>query len=158
LSGDVQGVRDTYLATIDALRSRTFSAQDVSQRVRLTKSPDQYLTVRDRRRELPYEALLANGRIEWSIGDRVRVYRKQNGEGGLVDATEDESLASTQRDYDADYYVRLLRETFAARLVRAFTPSDFAAVFADPEQLSLFPVRLDQVTPVLTTIPGGLSR
>jgi DNA polymerase, archaea type len=156
LSGDVQGVRDTYLATIDALRTRTLTAHDVSQRVRITKSPDQYLSSRDRRRELPYEALLASGRIEWSVGERIRVYRKQNGEGGLVDASEDESAMTTRRDYDADYYVRLLRETFAARLVRAFTPSDFAAVFGDPEQLPLFPVPLDQVTPVLTPMPGGL--
>jgi DNA polymerase, archaea type len=157
LSGDVPGVRDLYLATIDALRNRTLTAHDVSQRVRITKSPDQYLNARERRRELPYEALLASGRIEWSVGDRIRVYRRQNGEGGLVDASDEESVDSTQRDYDVDYYVRLLRETFAARLVRAFTPSDFAAVFGDPEQLTLFPVQLDQVRPILTPMPGGLG-
>ena len=54
------------------------------------------------------------------------------------------------RDYDVEHYVGLLRDTFAARLARAFTPDDFAAVFADPEQPSLFASALGSVRPVLT--------
>jgi hypothetical protein len=45
-----------------------------------------------------------------------------------------------------------LRETFAARLVRALTPEDFSAVFADPDQLSLFAPSLAQARPVLTVL------
>ena len=53
---------------------------------------------------------------------------------------EDDGSASTRtaRDYDVEHYARLLRDTFAARLARAFTPEDFEAVFADPDQMSLF--------------------
>ena len=55
----------------------------------------------------------------------------------LVDDPDDDDDGAERadpRDYDVDHYVRVLRETFAARLARAFTPEDFAAVFADPEQ------------------------
>ena len=48
--------------------------------------------------------------------------------------------------------MRQLRETFAARLARAFTPADFDAVFADPDQLSLLPPRFDTMRPILTKL------
>src|SRR5258707_7392021 len=155
LVGDVVGVRDIYLATIDALKSRTVSTHDVSSRVRLTKSPTQYERVRARRRELPYEAMLANGRGDWSVGDRIRVYRKQNGEGGLVDTAGDDPIAEPARDYDAEYYVRLLRETYAARMARAFTKEDFGTMFADPDQFSLFTPPIESICPILTSLPRG---
>ena len=56
------------------------------------------------------------------------------------------------RDYDTGYYVRLLRETFASRLARAFTPDDFARVFADPGQPSLFDRDISAIRPVLTRL------
>jgi DNA polymerase elongation subunit (family B) len=156
--GDVMGVRDAYLDTILALRRRTVPTYDVSSRMRLTKSPEEYAETREKRRELPYEALLANGRMTWSVGDRIRVYRRQNGEGGLVEATDDEAPAPDRRDYDVDYYVRLLRETYAERLARAFTPEDFSLVFADPDQLSLFSPSVESIRPVLVQLGGaGLS-
>jgi hypothetical protein len=55
-----------------------------------------------------------------------------------------------RRDYDVEHYIGLLRDTFAARLARAFTSHGYAAVFADPEQPSLFASALDSVRPVLT--------
>jgi DNA polymerase elongation subunit (family B) len=151
LVGDVVGVRETYLATIASLRARTLPTHDVSSRVRLTKTPDEYLETRVKRRELPYEALLANGRAAWRVGDRIRVYRKQNGEGGLVASSEDETPEPDRRDYDVDYYVRLLRTTYAERLARAFAPEDFGVVFADPDQFSLFAPRIEMIRPVLTS-------
>ena len=96
------------------------------------------------------------GRTTWRVGDRVRVYRKQNGEAGLVGGTtpssDDDDAASDPRDYDVDYYARLLRATYAQRLARAFAPADFAAVFADAEQLALFATPLDAIRPVLTSV------
>ncbi len=148
LVGDVVGVRAVYLELIDALRARALPTHDVTSRVRLTKSPAQYLATRGKRRELAYEALLTARRNHWSVGDRVRVYRRQNGEAGLAEPDD----AEARRDYDVEYYVRLLRETFAARLLRAFRGEDFAAVFADPEQWSLFAPDLTLVRPVLTRI------
>ncbi len=151
LVGDIVGVSDIYLATIRALRRREISTHDVSQRVRLTKSPAQYLAARDTRKEFPYEAMLASKRTEWSVGDRVRVYRTRAGEGAVVSQSDEgDSDDELRRDYDVEYYVRLLRDSFAIRLARAFTPYDFSTVFADPDQPSLFSESLDKVKPVLT--------
>jgi DNA polymerase elongation subunit (family B) len=151
LVGDVVGVRDAYLAAIAALRAREVSTYDVSSRVRLTKTPERYLESRDSRRELTYEAMLAVGRTSWTTGERVRIYRTQTGPGGVV-AEPDEvtTVEADRRDYDVEHYVRVLRGTFAARLARAFTPDDYAAVFADPDQPSLFASALGTVRPVLT--------
>jgi len=118
--------------------------------VRLSKSPAEYLAARGRRRELPYEALLAAGRDRWDVGDRLRVYRKQNGEGGLV-GDDDED----RRDYDVEYYVRLLRTSYAQRLGRAFTPADFETVFADPDQLSIFAPPVESIGSILTMLRDG---
>lgn len=146
LRGDVAGVRSAYLDTVALLRRRELPTREVSQRVRLTKAPDEYATTRGARRELSYEALLAAGRESWRVGDRVRVYRNPRGEGRLVPGEDD----ADPRDYDVDHYQRLLRETFAARLERAFLPGDFATVFADADQLSLFGADLSTIRPVLT--------
>ncbi len=156
LVGDVCGVQEAYLATIAALRRREISTHDVSSRVRLTKTPAQYLASSEQRRELPYEAMLAAGRTEWAVGDRIRVYRTRRGEAALVlepddDAPPDES--AERRDYDVEHYVRLLRESFAVRLARAFTAEDFAAVFANPDQPSLFQPPIADIRTVLTTTP-----
>jgi DNA polymerase, archaea type len=157
LAGDIVGVRDVYLAALDAIRHRELPTYAVSSRVRLTKTPVQYLESRDRRRELPYEAMLASGRSTWSIGDHVHVYRRKAGSGGVVEEPENEAFAiedPDRRDYDADHYARLLHETFAARLARAFTPTDYAAVFADPGQLSLFLPPVSSIRTVLNKQSG----
>lgn len=157
LTGDVMGVREAYLETWNSLHRRELSTFDVSSRVRLTKTPEQYLAVRDRRRELPYEAMLASGRTGWEIGDRVRIYRTRNGTGGVV-MDFDDGGGTDSRDYDVDHYSRVLRDTFAARLARGFTPGDFALVFADPDQPSLFPISLDSLHAVLTpTMDSSIS-
>ncbi len=145
LAGDVAGVRDAYVATLDALRCRQLPARDVSSRVRLTKSAAEYRAVRDQRRELPYEALLSAGRTTWTVGDRIRVYRTR---GGCA-VIEEAEAAADRRDYDVEHYARVLRETFAARLERAFTPADYQALFADPDQLSLFAPEPETIRAVL---------
>jgi len=152
LRGDVAGVRDAYVDTISALRARALATRDVASKVRLTKTPVQYEASRERRRELPYEALLAAGRTEWSAGDRIYVYRREGGTGGLAAAPEDGADAPDPRDYDAEYYVRLLLSTYAERLARAFTPEDFGVVFADPDQFSLFAPPIHSIRPVLTVL------
>ncbi|MGC4050276.1 MAG: DNA polymerase domain-containing protein [Paludibaculum sp.] len=152
LAGDVPGVREAYLATLDALRGRELPTYEVSSFVRLTKSPSKYLETRDTRRELAYEAMLASGRTTWSVGDKVRVYRTKGGSGGVVESPEHAAYARSgpdRRDYDVDHYARLLHATFASRLARAFTPADYAVVFADPGQLSLFAPPLDSIQSVL---------
>ncbi len=140
LLGDVAGVRELYLDILDALRRREMPTRDVSSAVRLTKSAAEYRAVRVNRRELAYEALLGAGRSTWSVGDRIRVYRKKSGTGGLIEESDDPQIGPSKdlRDYDVDHYARVLRETFASRLSCAFSPSDYECVFADPNQMSLF--------------------
>ena len=147
LVGDVAGVHDLYLATIDALRRRELPTRDVSSSVRLTKSPERYMESRDTRRELPYEAMLANGRTSWTVGDRIRVYRTKSGAGGLIDDAD-------PRDYDVEHYQHVLRDSFAVRLAGAFHPEDYEAVFADPDQLSLFAPPVASIHPILTVMSG----
>ncbi len=154
LRGDIEGVRFAFVDTVFALRNRTLSTRDVTSRVRLTKTAATYAASRASRRELAYEALLASGRTAWSVGERVRVYRTAGGAGGVVAERDDDELAAAAdpRDYDADHYVRVLRTNYAARLARAFTPEDFGAVFADPEQPSLWSGSLDDVRAILTPL------
>ena len=124
----------------------------MSSRVRLTKTPGDYFAVRESRRELPYEAMLASGRRSWAVGDRVRVYRKRNGECGLLEESEDGPGGMSHLDdrgYDVNHYVRQLRQRFAIRLECAFTPADYEAVFANPDQMSLFIPGIATIRPVL---------
>jgi DNA polymerase elongation subunit (family B) len=154
LVDDIVGVRETYLAALDRLRLRDLPTRDISSRVRLTKTPAEYFAVRESRRELPYEAMLATGRKSWRVGDRIRVYRKRNGECGLLEESEDGQVGMSNcddRDYDVDHYARQLRHTFASRLSCAFSPADYEAVFADPDQMSLF-------IPAVTTIRTVLEK
>lgn len=153
LAGDVVGVREAYVEAVTGLRARTYTTYDVSARVRLTKSPEEYRETRGNRRELPYEAMLFAGRTRWRRGERVRVYRARHGRAGL--AIERDDAARDPRDYDVEHYVRVLRESFASRLARAFEPADFAALFADPDQGALFPVEFVDVKAVLKRVRPG---
>ena len=58
LAGDVVGVREAYVATLNSLRRRELPTRDVSSQVRLTKTPDQYFQTRESRRELPMRRCL----------------------------------------------------------------------------------------------------
>jgi DNA polymerase I len=163
LTGDVPGVRAAYLETAGALASRAIPTFDVSSRVRLTKTPDEYLDTREQRRELPYEALLTNGRKEWSSGERIRVYRARSGRAGLLpdpdrdpgkspEGEEASAASNDPRDYDIDFYTRVLRDTFAARLARAFTAEDFETVFADTRQRNLFEASISNIRAILSVV------
>src|SRR5262245_1118394 len=160
LSDDIPGVRDVYFETIDALRRRALTTYDVSSRVRLTKTPEEYFATREDRRELAYEALIIAGRRTWDPGDRLRVYRTRGGAAAIVPDSEDdvESEAADPRDYDVEWYVRLLRETYAARMIRAFTAEDYAAVFPHPDQLTLFAAPIEGVRTILVGAPPADQR
>ncbi len=151
LANDIAGVQAIYIETVLALRRRTIATIDVTARVRLTKTPAQYGSTRQSRREHAYEAALAAGLDDWSAGDSVRVYRGTSGRPRLWPDDRDDDLPDP-RDYDSDYYVQLLRDTFAARFARALDGEDFATVFADPAQPSLFAPSLAQARPILTRL------
>lgn len=145
LAGDVVGVREAFVESLQALRGRELPPAEVASKVRLTKSAAQYAETRDRRKEAPYEALLAAGRESWRVGERIYVYRRKDGSYGLVEAGD----LTGARDYDVEHYTKQLRETYAARMMRAFAPEDFAAVFAWPEQPSLFSPPVAEIRPIL---------
>jgi DNA polymerase elongation subunit (family B) len=155
LAGDVPGIRQAYVETVDALRRRAMPTYDVSSRVRLTKTPARYLAQRETRRELTYEALIAAGRTAWTVGERVRVYRTADGGAGMVPEGEDGARAdgaTDRRDYDVEHYVRVLREIFGERLARALRPEHMLAIVADPNQPSLFDDELSNARTVLTRL------
>jgi hypothetical protein len=90
--------------------------------------------------------MLNAGRKTWSVGDKVLVYRTRTGDAGLI-GDED------RRDYDVEHYARVLRDTFAARMERAFPPEDFDVVFGDGDQLSLFGRPIGEVRTLLRSEP-----
>jgi DNA polymerase, archaea type len=161
LVGDLAGVRNAYVETLSALRRRELPTFDVCSRVRLTKTPQQYLGTRGQRQELPYEAMLANGREHWSAGERVYVYRRTQGHAGLWQgddpaADADAALSGSRadpRDYDVEHYARQLQTSFASRLARGLAPEDFEAIVADPDRPSLFQRRLADSSPILSVLP-----
>ncbi len=150
LVGDVDGVRQAYVETTAAIRRRDYANHEMASRVRLTKTFGEYHASRARRREHVYEAMLAAGRRDWRRGERVRVFRAQGGAARLADDPEEGGdPGADARDYDVEHYVRVLRVNFATRLVRALEPADYAALFADPDQASLFPPSFGDMKPVL---------
>jgi len=163
LAHDLPGVRAAYVETLRALRRRELPTFDVCSRVRLTKTPEQYLGTRRQRQELPYEAMLANGREHWSAGERAYVYRRTQGRAGLWQG--DESVAGADadaaasgsridpRDYDVEHYARQLQTSFASRLARGLAPEDLEAIVADPDRPALFQRRLADSRPILSVLP-----
>jgi DNA polymerase elongation subunit (family B) len=145
LRDDIPGVRAAFVDVIARLRQRLLTTRELSSRVRLTKSRQQYLSMRQSRRELPYEAML-HGERDWRPGDRIRVYRNARGEGRLSPGADD----ADPRDYDVEHYVRVLQQNFASRLARAFSADDYAVVFADTAQLALFDRSVDGIRSTLT--------
>jgi DNA polymerase elongation subunit (family B) len=154
LTEDIEGVRAAFVDTAVAIRSRSLPTAKLAARLRLTKTPQQYLAARRSRREAAYEAMLQAGRDHWEVGTQVKVYRAARGKLALLQegSDEDPGQDETARDYDVSYYVRLLRETFAARLARAFSSEDFATLTGDPEQPSLFAPPIESIRPLLVPL------
>jgi DNA polymerase, archaea type len=154
LRGDLAAVVELYQATVKALRERRFPTSDVAVRTQLTKSSDDYRLSRQRLKEGPYEALLAAGREQWSVGERVRYYKAKRGYVWLPYAPDDlgdeasgvavttlrggAASAEDRRDYDVGYYTRLLHDSYASRMRKAFRAEDFARLFREKPQPGLY--------------------
>lgn len=149
LAGDIAAVRTAYVEMVTALRTRSLPTIEVAARVRLRKSPAAYARTRETRRDFAYEAVWQHTKGQWQVGDRVRVYRAGDGTGRVLDEVDGEVwVEQDRRDYDAAYYVALLRRIYATRLARALSPDDFQLVFADTEQLPLFSPSIEDIHPV----------
>lgn len=162
LAGDVAGMRSAFVATVGALESRALPAADVAARVRLSKSPADYLARRETLREAGYEALLAAGRTEWTPGERVRCFRVEG--GGYAWLPDDARArggaspvlggADDRRDYDVAHYRQVLVATYAGRLRRAFAPEDFSQLFRVDGQPGLFDRPVGEIEPLWVRCEG----
>jgi DNA polymerase I len=100
MTNNVPGLRDAYLETVAALRSRTLPASDLGARVRLSKTPESYQAARAAHPEPQYEALLAARRSRWYPGERVRFYRARG--GGYVWLPEETGEAPLSGDWETE--------------------------------------------------------
>ncbi|HWQ15465.1 MAG TPA: DNA polymerase domain-containing protein [Roseiflexaceae bacterium] len=171
LTGDVPGLREAFLATVDALRARRLTAGDVAIQARLTKTPEEYAATRARLREAPYEALLAAGRTTWHTGERIRFYKAAGGAPALLpdpaddlrgdadeeDAPDGERFVDTEaprewpaerRDYDVAHYLQVFLTSYVGRLRKAFAPEDFDQLFRLDAQLGLFDRPIETIQPL----------
>lgn len=161
LLGDVTGVQRAFLDMAQAIRDRALPVAELAAPMRLSKTPDAYMQARNSHREHQYEALLAAGRTQWRRGERVRIYRKEGGtvvllpesnEAGLANSGETSQAAAVasedQRDYDVEYYLQLLKNSYAGRLRKAFAPHEFEQIFRVDAQLGLFDCPVDQMQPL----------
>lgn len=171
LNGDITGVRAAFLQIVAALRNRELTAADVASRVGLSKTPETYAATRATHREQHYEALLNAGRTTWALGERIRVYRGQDGRAvwlqdnhaeneighSWVDTNSGEQRLQAQRsqpdpaerrDYDVEHYVQVLVSSYAGRLRKAFTPADFDQLFRLDFQLGIFDLPIEEIQPL----------
>jgi DNA polymerase I len=159
LRGDIAGLRAAFEETVEALSRRELTAADVAARVRLSKTFETYHRTRATHREAAYEALLAAGRDTWAPGERVRYYRATGDRYvWLPDETEDsgedpghdhpEPNLDDRRDYDVEHYVRVLVNSYAGRLKKAFTPEDFQQLFRTDRQAGLFDRPVGEIAPL----------
>jgi DNA polymerase, archaea type len=125
------------------LHKREFSLEEVATRAKLSKTPEQYAT--SKRSEAVYEVMLASGRQRWTVGARVRIYRATGSVWRLLPENP------SQRDYDVEHYVRVLRNSYAERLRKAFKGEDFEQLFRCNEQQGLFDGPLEAIRPLRVT-------
>ncbi len=138
LAGDFPALRALFLDTVGRLRAREVPVDDLCVSVILSKTPRAY--ARSGRREEQYEVLLSAGREHWAAGQRVTYYQARGKRKKLLEEFAD--------DYDAEHYVRRLRQTYCQRLSKAVTSEDFEALFG--ENLSLFEADLPAIRPITT--------
>jgi len=136
LDGDMAAARDLYIETVRQIRAREMPVRDLCISARLTKTPEEYRAAG--RKEEPYEVMKAAGR-RWAPGDRVAYYQASRGRRKPVEDFKD--------DYDVEYYVRKLTDTYCARLAKAIPPEHFAELFG--EQLTLFATPPEDITPLV---------
>jgi DNA polymerase elongation subunit (family B) len=123
LACDFAGVRESFERTVLAIRGRELPVEDLAVTVQLTKSEEEYRA--SGKKEEQYE-VLREAKQHWQPGDRVRYYQAARGRRGYKKLYEPGAT-----DYDAEYYVKKLRDTYAARLSKAVAPEDLNSLFGE---------------------------
>jgi DNA polymerase, archaea type len=126
LTGDLVGVRQTFLSLVHLLRSAEVPLVDLTVLVTLHKSPPQYR--RSGTHEEPYEVLLGAGVRSWRVGQRIRYFRARGGELRLLQEGDDISPLEA----DAEYYVQRLVSFYCQQFAQAFRKEDFSRLFRVP--------------------------
>lgn len=139
LACDFAGVRACFERAVMALRNREAPVEDLAVTVQLTKSEEAY--ERAGRAEEQYEVLKAAGK-RWQPGERVRYYQAASGR-----KQSKKLYQPGATDYDAEYYVKKLRDTYAARLAKAVAPEDLNSLFG--EMRGLFDRDPSEIQPVV---------
>ena len=158
LAGDVAGVRDVYLddgrraAPRASCRRTTCRRACGSRRRRREYLDDARAPPRAAVRGDARERAARRGASAIACASTARD-RRGRGSSTRCSRRRDAARA-TRATTTSSTTCALLRETFAARLARAFTPDDFAAVFADPDQPSLFQPPISDIHTVLTALPN----
>jgi DNA polymerase, archaea type len=144
LKDNLQGLRESFLETISKLKTRQYTLEDVAIKVRLTKTPKQYAEAK--RKESTYEAMLASNRTAWRQGERVKIYKARGGQWFVLDNEQ-----KNQDEYNVQYYIQVLRDTYAERLKKAFSKEDFESIFR-LEQEGLFDTPLGDIKTLMINV------
>jgi DNA polymerase elongation subunit (family B) len=132
LTNDIHGLRKAFLDTISALHNRSLPATDLGARVRLSKTPEAYLSSRASHPEPQYEALLAAGRTRWYPGERVRYYRTRS--KTYVWLPDENEEASVDRGWESEPIIQESRRVtgdIPNTLSDTNAPSSSRAAIAD---------------------------
>lgn len=133
-------IRHIYLAAQNKIITRAIPAKALASRVRLRKSMEQYQSSRSKLREAAYEAMRQTGRT-WQRGQRIRLYKTQNGYG-ILPADESDDALENATDYDIGHYLGLLERIYIKKIEHTMSKSAFQALFSSQADLFAEAVQL----------------
>ncbi len=142
LEEKIPQIRESFLQTEAKIKNREIPISEIAVRAKVSKSSDKYAAAG--RSEAVYEAMLASGIKSWKAGERISIYR--SAKGWLV-APEEEQVEYIP--YETAHYAKVLRDNFASRMSKAFSPEDWATLFRLDSQPSLFDPPVESIKPVL---------
>ena len=139
LEGAIERIPVLYRETVRRLHSCGYIDAEVSSRVKVNKSQDEYALTRASRQEAVYEALIRSGRA-WKSGERFMLYQRAGVGLSVLDDPEGCS-------YDAPFYAQHLLSGYASRLKKGLAAADFQQLFAQ-QQAGLFDAPLSEIKAV----------
>ncbi|WP_407542915.1 DNA polymerase domain-containing protein (plasmid) [Deinococcus radiomollis] len=139
LEGAIERIPVLYRETVRRLHACGYTDAEVSSRVKVNKSQDEYALTRASRQEAVYEALIRSGRA-WKSGERFTLYQRAGVGLSVLDDPEGCS-------YDAPFYAQQLLSGYASRLKKGLAPADFQQLFAQ-QQAGLFDAPLSEINAV----------
>ena len=143
LEGTVAAIPQVYREVVERLEAGDYTNAEVSSRVKVNKTQDEYQLTRNTRQEAVYEALMRSGQT-WKSGERFILYQQTR--TGLSMLGDPEG-----NDYDAPFYVQQLLNGYATRLKKGLNHADYQQLFAQ-QQSGLFDVPVEEMKAVWKTV------